>query len=804
MILFLQGEIWGQGSSQSPCGGGFTMDSPFCDVTYASQNWDWEVPYENRDLYCKTWMSRIGPLGSPWDNPGSGKLNAIVNQNHRDYTKAKGWQLLKREFGCTRSLSTPYFVLYNKYTGLIRVFVFLNAFDGATGFVVTMRSLDKASPVASCAQSILKSPDTYRDNKVQPQEDISVYIPDMLGRNNWAVAEFQTMFDPYNKDQRYNDAGLQFHILSVQSESTKITLDGKELLSGFGFNGKDSEIKTSKPGEIGTLNTAGKAITTFVSGMDNLRTTVKSAAKGMEGEEGQLKTLVSDFDKLINGDNTFSKILSTVSGLTGAGGQIFKFVGAVSGMLSPSSTNVKILSTGKSQGSITTKFLDQFIIRLPGVNNGITNLPYYDCPLGITNIANKPVIEYAEIKRRVYHANVLYSQTTGQVYDMNYELFKTYKGASNIEIKLNQSAGVEIVSAQAALVAEVRHDSLFKIHYGLLGTYEARKPGFLYINHMLGDLESGITILNHLDPGKDEKGNSNGTHNVQTPWVDISCFGNSSFTVFKNCKVYVAVKVILRQPGAQNDPIVFINYYEAKMNENKDFKYSEQSNKIWDENNSEQVTSASSIAPFGTMPQLSIISSIEIKGKTTEDKYANSDIYTNGQIRLASDASLKFVTSGRIDFDTPKEEDNPGAENDKFFEVEYGATFEAYIEGRAPDVSCQESIMFEVIGGSCGFNNQAHRMGDVEDGNAKILSQAMTVFPNPTKDKFTLKFNFEEKENPAIAVYDMLGNKVTDIPPNQIIKGSLDIDLSEKPSGMYWIRLNINGKTYTEKIILSK
>ena len=85
MILFMTCDIWGQGTSKQPCPDGSMGDNPFCGDKYVDQNWDWEIPFENRDLYCKTWMSRLGPLGSPWHGPGSGKLNTIVNKNNTNW-----------------------------------------------------------------------------------------------------------------------------------------------------------------------------------------------------------------------------------------------------------------------------------------------------------------------------------------------------------------------------------------------------------------------------------------------------------------------------------------------------------------------------------------------------------------------------------------------------------------------------------------------------------------------------------------------------------------------------------------------
>src|SRR4029078_11701395 len=66
--------------------------------------WNWELNNPLDPNYCRNWYARSAPtgflvrMGSPFVNASTGKLKAIADD--LDYTKAKGWELLQRKFGC--------------------------------------------------------------------------------------------------------------------------------------------------------------------------------------------------------------------------------------------------------------------------------------------------------------------------------------------------------------------------------------------------------------------------------------------------------------------------------------------------------------------------------------------------------------------------------------------------------------------------------------------------------------------------------------------------------------------------------
>jgi hypothetical protein len=89
--------------------------------------WNWEVRLEDPD-YCDTWSGStdnsgyLARMGSPFVVPTSGQLSEIALT--KDYAKANGWELVARDFGCRQAIATPYFALYNRSKGLVRVYIY--------------------------------------------------------------------------------------------------------------------------------------------------------------------------------------------------------------------------------------------------------------------------------------------------------------------------------------------------------------------------------------------------------------------------------------------------------------------------------------------------------------------------------------------------------------------------------------------------------------------------------------------------------------------------------------------------------
>jgi len=104
-----------------------------------------------------------------------------------------------------------------------------------------------------------------------------------------------------------------------------------------------------------------------------------------------------------------------------------------------------------------------------------------------------------------------------------------------------------------------------------------------------------------------------------------------------------------------------------------------------------------------------------------------------------------------------------------------------------------------------GFTNSSNQGGifkyqaswPMNVNNTNAIEQKINVFPNPANGKLNLEIN---GYNGAIeiAISDALGRTI--ISRNQIISNSIDI--SSLKEGIYFLNANIEGKTFTKKIVI--
>ena len=87
----------------------------------------------------------------------------------------------------------------------------------------------------------------------------------------------------------------------------------------------------------------------------------------------------------------------------------------------------------------------------------------------------------------------------------------------------------------------------------------------------------------------------------------------------------------------------------------------------------------------------------------------------------------------------------------------------------------------------------------IDDINADNL---MTVYPNPSTGVFNVKLNVPANENVQVSVYDMVGNQVVEVVNGSLQQDTYTIDLSHASSGVYYVRMMVQGKVLNKKITI--
>jgi hypothetical protein len=103
-------------------------------ITPVSFNW------EDPNLNWMPYPSNQPKITVPWT--GQGSLVGVIPQEILDDRKSSdGWVLVYNSFSNTVWNLNPYFVLYNKYRGLYRIYQYINSISGVTTSTYLQTSL---------------------------------------------------------------------------------------------------------------------------------------------------------------------------------------------------------------------------------------------------------------------------------------------------------------------------------------------------------------------------------------------------------------------------------------------------------------------------------------------------------------------------------------------------------------------------------------------------------------------------------------------------------------------------------------
>lgn len=353
-----------------------------------------EFDWENTDwMPTPPGQSRIP---SPW--VGAGSLAAFYNMDIiNDRYRTAGWELLYSSFDSNAPgpLMNPYFVLYNKYRGTIRFYIYLT-----TQFVTSSSYLqDGLSVVSNQSTSLLnflgnEVVDVTNDN-VSQYDQIQPSPSDgssPLATNRWYMLQYELAYDPNLASIPYNQIQLKWYLNYCNVQS--INLTGKETgtiegkiggpIGSSGSSGILSKFKTSGK-EVGTAVLAGIG-TKFIT--DN-EVDAKTGQNTLGLNNSIFKSISSGLKSALSG---------SISNLPGA---LFRGLSAIFGSngTQPLLVNLQFRSNIELKGDLSEKGsfpASPISFWLPGTNiapDAVGYIPLYNKSLGVVNFSGKPKIQ---------------------------------------------------------------------------------------------------------------------------------------------------------------------------------------------------------------------------------------------------------------------------------------------------------------------------------------------------------------------------------------------------------------------------
>lgn len=395
------------------------------------------IPTPTFDWANAEWMpvpAGQNAIPSPWNGAGSISYTYGMDITNDRYPNA-GWELLYNTFDANASgpLVNPYFVLYNKYRGILRIYLYLT-----TEFVATSSYLQDGISVVSDHQTSLLS--FLGKEIIDPEERYATtdYIqiqgsPDNISpmaANKWYMMQYELAYDPDITSIPYDQVQLAWYLNYCNVQTIKL--------------GGTQEGRIN-----GTIGAASS--TTFY---DEFKTAAKSTGTAVLTGIG--KNFITEnardetTDSLGRNNNLglpnyiYSSISNTInSALSGSLDEIpqalFKGFNAIFG-LNKTTQPIPINLTFKSQIELNGDLSDRGSFPsspssfwLPGTDiasDAVGYIPLYNKPLGVLGLDGRPKVSPMVIYQRVSDG---------------YKLFVTYK-TNTFRQRLQYNPEVEAIA----------------------------------------------------------------------------------------------------------------------------------------------------------------------------------------------------------------------------------------------------------------------------------------------------------------------------------------------------------------------
>jgi hypothetical protein len=346
-------------------------------------SWDWTVN-TTYPLYVSSLAAPVNVLLPYYaaTGPAAGDLNI---SGDRDILPSQGWVLVVRDFGSSTSPTPlPYFMLYNKYRGILRLFYWStlpSSFDHAAASLhFQQTTAAKTAALMTLSDSSQLTVDGYNPSRAE-------IVIGKIAWQQWSYLDFDLAgYDPNLASK--TDPTLVFDLTGVNTTS----------LVASGTIDLNQVLEVNQPNSSnGFQNIVNGVVTAFT----------KPAARYKQIADAQEVYKKLGQDHL---STWWGQYLSQI-GTTLSGASWLRALGPVVGVLesifgggssSPSQPKPLIFNGQVTlNGTLTSQsVLYSIILRVPGAihadptNDAISNvLPLYDHPLGVFNLLSVPTVD---------------------------------------------------------------------------------------------------------------------------------------------------------------------------------------------------------------------------------------------------------------------------------------------------------------------------------------------------------------------------------------------------------------------------
>lgn len=317
----------------------------------------------------------VAAIPVPWQ---SGLGGVKINQDMiYDYAKSDGWELVYNTFNTSTVYSPSYFMLYNKYRGVLRTYFYFAPGQNYPSNNIVSELLINGAGAASSPALNFSGTDIvdYGTNQLAVTQ-LQPYQVSTTG--SWYASEFELAYDKNTATTAYPSTTMEWQI--NPNSIASITLNGTQAGS---LNGTIA-VPGSKTNFFGTLTN------TIVNAALTVGTADAAGAIGFLSKKGT------------NGkpdDNSQQKSVATAV-TSGLAGTISGFLNGIFGFTKKTTTNEKVsltLNTNitvNGNSTVSSQLYDN-VFAIPGTLNNNQAVPFYPAynqAMGVFYVDGKPQV----------------------------------------------------------------------------------------------------------------------------------------------------------------------------------------------------------------------------------------------------------------------------------------------------------------------------------------------------------------------------------------------------------------------------
>ncbi|BAV04384.1 hypothetical protein FLA_0372 [Filimonas lacunae] len=430
----------------------FHDNAPCINGSGSSGNFiDWTT--ETYTIYTNS----LGPrtVQSPYFSSGLTNPNTVEFSQYtlKDFANADGWELIQYDFGNpTVGTDFPYLILYNKRTGLLRVFVaFANLLNQNNAITIELKYVDNESrsAVLENFSGTGRHATENFNNNVAPIGINNFYLNQIL---YWYHADFYLQYDPCICNF---ETALELNVKLASSSTLQFNIEGTAIQNLGPGVATDLYGRT---GNIGNQANATSPLSSIVSVLKNAGKGAEWAADLVKNKNNYLNLKPTQISKL---SSLFSSISNILPGVAGAADFLITlFNGSSAEPPRPLVLDISLHGTGSI---VTSSPYGYKKLIVPGSEQTLMSTivkPYYNNSPGIFTLLKEPIVRNA-------FNYVYYDEWTPESHE--FLSWSTFKLQDNISYTVNPNAGFDLSQSEitASIIYTDGNQSYETDYYGL-------------------------------------------------------------------------------------------------------------------------------------------------------------------------------------------------------------------------------------------------------------------------------------------------------------------------------------------------